>query len=54
MLRLGYITAALNARQPVDVTAERTNVSREVLDKNYDARTDSEKREVRKRFLEDV
>ncbi|GAB6861250.1 hypothetical protein JCM17092_13390 [Haloplanus litoreus] len=53
-LRRGYITAALNAGQPVDVTAERTNVSREVLDKNYDARTESEKREVRRRFLEDV
>lgn len=53
-LRRGYITAALNAGQPVDVTAERTNVSREVLDKNYDARTDSEKREIRRRFLEDV
>lgn len=53
-LRRGYITAALNAGQPVDVTAERTNVSREVLDKNYDARTESEKREVRRRFLQDV
>jgi len=43
-LRHRYITAALNAGQPVDVTAERTNVSREVLDKNYDARFASEKR----------
>jgi hypothetical protein len=53
-LRRGYITAALNAGQPVDVTAERTNVSREVLDKNYDARTESEKREVRRRFLKEM
>ncbi|GAB6861246.1 tyrosine-type recombinase/integrase [Haloplanus litoreus] len=53
-LRRGYITAALNAGQPVDVTAERTNVSREVLDKNYDARTESEKREVRQKFLKDI
>lgn len=53
-LRRGYITAALNAGQPVDVTAERTNVSREVLDKNYDARTDSEKRRVRQEVLEDI
>ena len=53
-LRRGYITAALNAGQSVDVTAERTNVSREVLDKNYDARTESEKREVRRKFLSDI
>lgn len=53
-LRRGYITAALNAGQPVDVTAERTNVSREVLDKNYDARTNSEKREIRKRHLKNI
>lgn len=53
-LRRGYITAALNAGQPLDVTAERTDVSREVLDKNYDARTNNEKRELRSQFLKDI
>lgn len=53
-LRRGYITAVLNAGQSVDVTAERTNVSRDVLDKNYDARTKSEKREVRRQHLEEI
>ncbi|WP_227354186.1 tyrosine-type recombinase/integrase [Haladaptatus salinisoli] len=53
-LRRGYITAALNAGQPVDVTAERTNVSRDVLDRNYDARTNSEKRQIRRQFLEEI
>lgn len=50
----GYIKAALNTGQPVDVTSERTNVSRKVLDKNYDARTDGEKREVGKKFSEEI
>lgn len=45
-LRCGYIAAALNASQPVDITAERTNVSRDMFDKNHDARTDSEKRRI--------
>jgi len=53
-LRRGYITAALNAGQPVDVTAERTNVSREVLDKNYDARSPGEKRKIRQQHLRDI
>jgi len=33
---------------------KRTNVSREVLDRNYDARTQSEKREVRRQYLRDI
>lgn len=40
-LRSGYLNSALSAGQPVDVAAERTNVSQEVLEKLR--RTDSQR-----------
>lgn len=53
-LRKGYVTASLNAEQPKDVTAERVNMSREVLDKHYDKRTEDEKMEQRRQHLKEI
>lgn len=53
-LRKGYVTAALDAEQPADVTAERTDMSREVLDKHYDQRDNEQKRTARERHLKDI
>lgn len=53
-LRKGYVTAALNAGQAQDVTGERTNMSRRVLEKHYDQRTEVEKMEQRRKHLKDI
>ena len=53
-LRKGYVTAALNAGQAQDVTGERTNMSRRVLEKHYDQRTEAEKMEQRRQHLKNV
>jgi len=50
-IRRSAITAHLNADIPKEITADRVNVSVEVLDKHYDARSESEKRERRREHL---
>ena len=53
-LRRGYVTAARNAGQAVDVTAERVNMSPEVLEKHYDAATVADKADRRKDYILDI
>ena len=53
-LRRGYVTEALNAGQPKDVTADRVDMSREVMDKHYDKATKNEQIERREDYLVDV
>jgi hypothetical protein len=37
-LQHGYITEALNVGQPKDVTANRVDIPRELIDQHYDKR----------------
>uniref|UniRef100_A0A7D5KYP7 Tyrosine-type recombinase/integrase n=2 Tax=Natrinema halophilum TaxID=1699371 RepID=A0A7D5KYP7_9EURY len=53
-LRRGYVTESLNAGQPRDVTADRVDMTIEVLDKHYDHATKSEKMERREEHLMDI
>lgn len=53
-LRRGYVTESLNAGQPRDVTADRVDMSIEVLDLHYDHATKNEKMERREGYLVDI
>ena len=50
----GAITAHRNANVPKEIASDRMDVSPEVLDKHYDQATESEHRQRRKNFLDDV
>jgi hypothetical protein len=39
---------------PETVVGDRANVSQEVLDQHYDRRTDREKMELRRQYLDDL
>lgn len=51
-IRRGSITHQINQGYPKEKLSERVDVSVEVLDKHYDARTEEEQRKGRKQFLE--
>lgn len=53
-LRRGYVTESLNAGQPKDVTADRVDMTHEVMDKHYDKATKNEQMERREGYLVDV
>ncbi|PSP37708.1 integrase [Halobacteriales archaeon QH_7_65_31] len=53
-IRRSAITAHLNADVPKEIASDRMNVSVSVLDKHYDARTETEKRELRRDYLDNV
>jgi site-specific recombinase XerD len=53
-LRRGRLTAFLREGSPTDVVSERCNVSKDVLDQHYDRRTEREKREVRRDYLDNL
>lgn len=53
-LRRGYVTEALNAGQPKDVTADRVNMTHEVMDKHYDKATKNERMERREDYLVNI
>lgn len=52
--RQGSVTEALNAEHPRDVTADRVDMTTEVLDKHYDQATKEERMERREDYLVDV
>jgi site-specific recombinase XerD len=51
-IRRGSITTHLRENTPQEVVTERMNVSKDVLDQHYDERSDREKMELRRQFLE--
>ncbi|WP_345778664.1 tyrosine-type recombinase/integrase [Halobaculum magnesiiphilum] len=51
-IRRGAITHQLRNHVPQNVVEERSNVSGEVLEQHYDQRTEREKMEVRREFLD--
>lgn len=54
VLRRGGITHHLNNEVPKDVVGDRANVTREVLDEHYDRRSQREKMEQRRKFLNNI
>lgn len=46
--------AARNANVPKEIASDQMDVSPEVLDKHYDQTTESQRRERRKDFLDDM
>ncbi|MGB9953416.1 hypothetical protein ACOZ4F_13590 [Haloarcula marismortui] len=53
-LRRGYVTEALNAGQPKEVTADRVDMTNEILEKHYDKATKNEQMERREDYLKDI
>jgi hypothetical protein len=53
-IRRGSITYHLNQGWPKEEVSERCDVSVDVLEKHYDNRTEEEKRERRREFIEDL
>jgi site-specific recombinase XerD len=53
-IRRGSITYHLNQDVPKEVVSDRSNVSPKVLDRHYNRQTESEKREIRKSYLENI
>ncbi|WP_226479977.1 tyrosine-type recombinase/integrase [Natrinema amylolyticum] len=53
-IRRSAITDHLNSDVPKDVVSDRMNVSQKVLDKHYDARTEEEKANTRKQYLDNI
>jgi site-specific recombinase XerD len=52
-IRRGSITDHLRNGTPQEIVSDRANVSGEVLDQHYDERTEREKMQLRREFLED-
>jgi len=50
-LRRGYVTEALNAGQPKEVTADRVDMTHEIMEKHYDKATKNEQMERREEHL---
>jgi len=53
-VRRGSITKHLRGGIPEEIVSDRMNVSGDVLDKHYDQRTDREKMQIRREFLEEA
>jgi len=53
-IRRSSITAHLNQDVPVQIASERMNVSVDTLENHYDARSEEEKRQVRRRRLQNM
>lgn len=53
-IRRGSITYHLNKDVPKEVVSDRANVSPKILDKHYNRQTESEKRETRKSYLDNL
>jgi integrase len=53
-IRRGSITSYLNRDVPTEVVSDRANVSPGVIEKHYDRRTDREKMEKRREFIDEA
>nr|WP_226005679.1 hypothetical protein [Natrinema salinisoli] len=53
-IRRGSITHRLREDFPEKIVSDRCDVSSEVLERHYDRRTDREKMEQRRNFIEDL
>jgi integrase len=53
-IRRGSITHWLNRDVPMQVVSDRANVSQDILDKHYDRRSEHDKMEQRRRYLDNI
>ncbi len=53
-IRRGAITNHLNSDVPENVVGDRANVSKDVLDQHYDQRTERERMEQRRGYLDEI
>ncbi len=53
-IRRGGITHSLNSEMPENAVSDRANVSKAVLEQHYDRRTEREKMEQRRGYLDDL
>lgn len=54
VIRRGSITHHLSEEMPHKVVVDRTNVSADVLEEHYDRRTECEKMEQRRKYLDNI
>jgi len=50
----GSITHSLNSEMPDQVVSDRANVSQRVIEQHYDRRTEQEKMEQRRKYLDNL
>lgn len=53
-IRRGSITKHLRDGTPEEIVSDRMNVSGDVLDQHYDRRTEREKIQLRRQFIDDA
>ncbi|WP_121822848.1 tyrosine-type recombinase/integrase [Halostella salina] len=53
-IRRGALTRMLREGTPEEIVSDRSNVSRDVLEQHYDQRTEHERMELRRDFIEDA
>jgi hypothetical protein len=53
-IRRGSITHSLNSDMPDKVVSDRANVSQRVIEQHYDRRTEREKMEQRREYLDNL
>jgi hypothetical protein len=53
-LRRSYLTEALNAGQPKEMTADRIDMAHDIIEKHYDTATKNEQIERREDYLRDI
>jgi len=53
-IRRGAITHYLSMDTPAEVVSDRMDVSKDVIDEHYDSRSEREKMELRRRYLDNI
>ena len=54
LARFDYVTEALNAGQPKEVTADRVDMTHDIMEKHYDKATKNEQMDRKEEYRADI